>query len=62
MSIKINLDPTQIHGTNLSEAERNALQEFLKNKHLDNMWLKNQEYNILQLKVLNIFFVLVNHY
>ncbi|ARB91184.1 Dot/Icm T4SS effector kinase LegK1 [Legionella longbeachae] len=44
MSIKINLDPTQIHGTNLGEAERNALQEFLKNKHLDNMWLKNQEY------------------
>lgn len=44
MSIKINLDPTQIHEANLSEAEKNALQEFLKSKHIDNMWLKNQGY------------------
>ncbi|VEB35949.1 serine/threonine-protein kinase [Legionella sainthelensi] len=44
MSIKINLDPIQIYEANLAEADRNALQEFLQSKHIDNFWLKNQEY------------------
>ena len=44
MSIKIELDPTTIYETNLGISEREALHEFLKSKHIDDMWIKNQEY------------------
>ncbi|KTD11005.1 serine/threonine-protein kinase [Legionella gratiana] len=44
MSIKIELDPTKIYEANLGISERAALHEFLKSKHIDDMWIKNQEY------------------
>lgn len=60
MSIKINLDPIQIYEANLAEADRNALQEFLQNKQIDNVWLKNQEYQYTTTQGIEYVFVLLN--
>lgn len=44
MPKRINLDPTKIYEANLGILESSALNEFLKSRHIGDMWVKNQEY------------------